>query len=337
MRTISRVASTPFITGMLMSISTTSGACSRTRATCLRAVSRLGDDADALLLEQRAQPGAKEIVVVDEEDLGVVLAVPAVHRRRHGRPGRRRRSSSPPLDRDRHRPCSPGASSFNRGEPDVDPRAADRGAGVGGDCVPVAGDGEVRSERDDGGVDGRDAVADRRPGGGEAGQRVGADDDGERGPAAGAGGRRRGGRRDVRAASSRAAMRRRRGGRVRRLRVRPARRPQSRRTRGAARRRGAGTRALARGARPCGAASRAWAIQARSWSAVRRRLSSPVSASLERRRAEQHFERLGLPRLVERCAGGGRGCGGRRRAAGVPRAAAPRRGPTPRRAPPRGP
>ena len=53
--------------GMCRSITTTSGASSRTRRTASAPWRRLADDLDALLLEQVAQAGPEEVVVVDEQ------------------------------------------------------------------------------------------------------------------------------------------------------------------------------------------------------------------------------------------------------------------------------
>ena len=63
-----RVASTPPIPGMFRSITTTSGASSRTARSASVAVVALADDLHALLLEQLAQPRAEQVVVVDEQD-----------------------------------------------------------------------------------------------------------------------------------------------------------------------------------------------------------------------------------------------------------------------------
>ena len=65
---ICRVASTPVMPGMFRSMTTTSGASSRDEPQRRLAVRRLADDLDALLLEQVAQPGPEEVVVVHEQD-----------------------------------------------------------------------------------------------------------------------------------------------------------------------------------------------------------------------------------------------------------------------------
>ena len=119
---------------------------SRARPQRLGAVRRLADDVHALLLEQVAQAGPEEVVVVDEQDAQLVLVGPSV--------GRGRRSALPPrlwqersLDRgrssadgDRDGAPAPRVRLRDGREPQVDHVALDRAAGVGGDRLAVAGD-----------------------------------------------------------------------------------------------------------------------------------------------------------------------------------------------------
>ena len=63
--------------GMFRSMTTTSGASSRTSLHGLRAGRGLADDLDALLLEQVAEPRPEQVVVVDDqhaERLGLPFA-----------------------------------------------------------------------------------------------------------------------------------------------------------------------------------------------------------------------------------------------------------------------
>ena len=61
---------------MFRSMTTTSGASSRDELDRLRAVRRLADDLHALLLEQVAEPGAEEVVVVDEQHAELASSPP---------------------------------------------------------------------------------------------------------------------------------------------------------------------------------------------------------------------------------------------------------------------
>ena len=63
-----RVASTPVMPGMFRSITTTSGRELAHHADGLGSVGGLADDLDGLLLEQVAQPGPKQVMVVDQQD-----------------------------------------------------------------------------------------------------------------------------------------------------------------------------------------------------------------------------------------------------------------------------
>ena len=74
MAAIWRVASTPVMPGMFRSMTTTSGASSRTAAPRL-AVRGLADHVDALLLEQVAETGPEQVVVVDEQHAGLVRSL----------------------------------------------------------------------------------------------------------------------------------------------------------------------------------------------------------------------------------------------------------------------
>ncbi len=62
-----RVASTPPIPGMFRSMTTTSGLRSRTSLTASAPVAASPTSDDALLLEQVAEAGAEQIVVVDDQ------------------------------------------------------------------------------------------------------------------------------------------------------------------------------------------------------------------------------------------------------------------------------
>ena len=76
---ISRVASMPSISGMRMSMSTTSGSSSRAMLDGLRAVVGLADDLEVVLdLEDHAEARAHEGLVVGDEDAqhGAVIARP---------------------------------------------------------------------------------------------------------------------------------------------------------------------------------------------------------------------------------------------------------------------
>ena len=62
-----RVASTPFMPGMFRSMTTTSGASSRTSGARPAPLAASPTICDALLLEQGPQAGPEEVVVVDEQ------------------------------------------------------------------------------------------------------------------------------------------------------------------------------------------------------------------------------------------------------------------------------
>ena len=84
------------------------------------------------------------------------------------------------MQRDRDSAAAPGARLRDRREPEVDRRALDRRARVGGDARAVAGDRHARAERDHARIDGDDAPAGRRAGGGVAVDRVAGGDDRQR-------------------------------------------------------------------------------------------------------------------------------------------------------------
>ena len=68
-RSSSAVAARPSITGIRMSISTTSGRAARTTSTRLAPVGRLGDDLEVgLRVDEHADAGAEQRLVVDERD-----------------------------------------------------------------------------------------------------------------------------------------------------------------------------------------------------------------------------------------------------------------------------
>ena len=183
---ICRVASTPPIPGMFRSITTTSGTVSRISVERLGARLGLAADVDALPLEQRAQAGAEEVVVVDQEDprreercarralLSLSsLALDAVRGRAGvGRAGGAAAGSL--VEGDRDRPAAPGlrhARAVGNQRSMIAPLIG--AARVGRDGLAVAGDGHVRPERDHARVDGDDAPADGQPARRVAGQRVG--------------------------------------------------------------------------------------------------------------------------------------------------------------------
>ena len=68
-----RVASTPFIPGMFRSITTTSGAVSRTIWRACEPPAASPTISDPLALEQVSEPGPEQVVIVDQEDANVVL------------------------------------------------------------------------------------------------------------------------------------------------------------------------------------------------------------------------------------------------------------------------
>src|SRR5262245_58697679 len=74
--------------------------------------------------------------------------------------GARRRRTWSAVDRDRDGPATPLAGLRSGGEPEVDDLALDRVSDVRGEPRPVAGDVELRPERNELRVDGDDALAD---------------------------------------------------------------------------------------------------------------------------------------------------------------------------------
>ena len=107
----------------------------------LRAGRRLADDVDALLLEQVAQPGAEEVVVVDEQHADVrASSVSSSTRCRSALPPRRpwTGASRTSVDRDRDGPAAPRVRLRRRREPEIDRRSRARRARVGGDGLAVA-------------------------------------------------------------------------------------------------------------------------------------------------------------------------------------------------------
>ncbi len=137
-----RVASTPVMPGMFRSMTTTSGADSRTCCSASEPLDASATIVDALLLEQVAEAGAEEIVVVDQEHADRVRASvldPSLSRPA-ALPSSARQALSLLVQGDDDRPSTPLERLRGRGEPDVDRVALDGAAGVGGDPVAVARD-----------------------------------------------------------------------------------------------------------------------------------------------------------------------------------------------------
>ena len=72
---------------------------------------------------------------------------------------------------DGHRSPAPGIG-IAAGQPDIDPVADDRTAGIGGDGIAIAGDVHSAAQAYDAGIDGDDAVAYRHAAGGRAAQAI---------------------------------------------------------------------------------------------------------------------------------------------------------------------
>src|SRR5213075_3433101 len=99
----------------------------------------------------------EEVVVVDDQDTEAVVGY--AFRCRLLRHGSGRTSPGVArilVERDRHDAAAPAECLGRGGEPEVDRRTLDCSARVRGDALAVAGDAEVRPERDHGWIDGDD-------------------------------------------------------------------------------------------------------------------------------------------------------------------------------------
>src|SRR5436190_187539 len=173
-----RVASTPPIPGMFRSITTTSGASSRTilSASCPAAASPTICTPSSSsrfrnpLLNRSWSSTIRTRTPSNACWSMLMLLMGLVQRNGNGA-------------------ATPRKGIGKGGEPEVDRVAAHRAPGVGGDALAVAGDGHARPQRNHRRVDGDDAEADRKPGRRVAREGVarGGDGDRPRGGARGSG------------------------------------------------------------------------------------------------------------------------------------------------------
>ena len=154
-----RVASTPPIPGMLRSITTTSGASSRTHAHGLVPVRllRRGPARPAPRAGCEGRCGIGRGRRRSARGATRLLAAPlfaATRSAAHPLPG-----TGSLVDRDRDGPAAPRPGLGESREPEVDPRSPDGAPGVRCDGLAVAGNRQPGAEGDQRGIDGNDAPA----------------------------------------------------------------------------------------------------------------------------------------------------------------------------------